>query len=222
MRSYFLLIQSEIKITLRQAFSWATPLLFFVIVVCFFPLALGPDAELLQTIAPSIIWIAAMLAMIISMGNLFRNDLEDGFLDILLQSHHSLTFIVFCKVISHWTTHALPLILISPILGFLLHLSAKEQGVLIITLLLGTPVFSLIGGIGAGLLIGIRHHGFLLPILIMPFYIPILIFGTGTIQVAEANQPLVAYFALMAAILFVTLAFAPLLTGMALKIGVNQ
>ncbi len=220
--SYFVFIQAELKITLRQAFSWITPLLFFVIVVCFFPLALGPDTELLQSIAPSIIWVAAMLAMIISMGSLFKIDADDGFLDIILLSPRSLTMLVFCKILSHWIMHALPLIIISPLLGFLLHLGTKELVVLMITLALGTPVFSLIGGVGAGLIIGIRNHGLLLPILIMPFYIPILIFGTGTIHLAEANQPVLAYYAIMAAILLVTLAFAPLFTGMALKIGVNQ
>jgi heme exporter protein B len=220
--SYFILIQSEIIMTLRQASSWMTPLLFFVIVVCFFPLALGPDSELLQTIAPSIIWVAAMLAMIISTGNIFRNDMEDGFLDILLLSQCSLTLLTLCKIFSHWLTHALPLIIISPLLAFLLHLPLKEQYVLMITLLLGTPVLSLIGGIGAGLVIGIRNRGLLLPILIMPFYIPVLIFGTGTIQIAATHQPVIAYYAIMAAILLITLAFAPLFTGMALKIGVNQ
>lgn len=220
--SYFIFIQTELKVILRQSASWITPLFFFVIVVCFFPIAVGPDPELLHSIGPSVIYVAAMLAMIISIGNLFRNDVEEGFLDLLLLSPRSLTLLVFCKIMSHWIMHALPLIIISPLLGFLLHLGPKEQVVLMITLLLGTPVFSLIGAVGAGLMIGIRNHGLLLPTLIMPFYIPILIFGTGAIQLASANQPIVAYYAIMAAILLITLAFAPLLTGMALRIGVNQ
>jgi heme exporter protein B len=206
----------------RQAFSWLTPLLFFIIVVCIFPLALGPDNELLQNMAPGIIWIAALLATVISIGNLFRNDADVGHLDTLLLSPHSLTLIVICKIFSHWLMYGLPLIFVSPLLGFLLHLSAKEEYALVLTLLLGTPVLSLIGGMGAALIVGIRNHGLLLPILIMPFYIPVLIFGTGTIQIAATHQPVIAYYAIMAAILLITLAFAPLFTGMALKIGVNQ
>jgi heme exporter protein B len=214
------IIKHELQITFRQAFSWLTPLLFFVIVVCLFPLAIGPDKTLLRAIAPGIIWIAALLAILISIGNLFRQDAEEGHLDLLLLSPHSLTLLVFCKIVSYWISHCLPLILMSPLLGFLLNLQLQEQLALIITLLLGTPVLVVLGAIGAALTVGIRTHGMLLPILIMPLYIPVLIFGAGTMIAANAHQPLAAYYAIMGALMLISLAFAPLLTGVALKVSV--
>ena len=218
----FSIIRHDIRITFRQAFSWLTPLLFFVIVVCLFPLAIGPDKAVLNKVAPGVIWVAALLSILISIGNLFRHDAEEGHLDMLLTSPHPLSLLVMCKIISHWTTHCLPLILISPLLGFLLELPPQEEYALVITLLLGTPVLSLLGAIGAALTVGIRTHGLLLPILIMPLYIPVLIFGTGTMLAASLHQPVGAYIAIMGALMLLSLTFAPLLTGMALRIGANQ
>lgn len=216
------IIRHEIIMTFRQAHSWLTPLLFFIMIVCLFPLALGPDKSLLNTIAPGIIWVAALLAILMSIGNIFQSDAQEGHLDLLLLSPYPLAILVLCKVFSHWITHGLPLILISPLLGFLLNLQPPVAYTLIITLVLGTPILSLLGAIGAALIVGIRGHGLLLPILIMPLYIPILIFGTGTVMVAAIHQPINGYCAIMAALLLVSLAFAPLLTGIALRIGVNQ
>ncbi len=220
--SLFIVIRHEILTTLRQAFSWLTPLLFFVIVVCLFPLALGPDDLILAKLAPGIIWVAALLAILLSINNLFQRDAEEGYLDSLLLSTHPLTLLVLCKVLSHWITHCLPLIMISPLLGILLHLQPHEEYALVITLLLGTPVLSLLGAIGAALTVGIRNHGLLLPVLIMPLYIPVLIFGTGTVIAASAHQPINGYFAILGAMTLFSLAFAPLLTSVALRIGVNQ
>lgn len=216
------IIYHETRMTMREAFSWLTPLLFFIIVVCLFAFAVGPNEELLKNMAPGIIWVAALLAITMSINHLFRYDAKEGFLDLLLLSPHPLTLLVICKIISHWLTHCLPLILISPLLGILLHLSVYEQITLILTLLLGTPVLSLIGSIGAALIIGIRGHGLLLPILIMPFYIPVLIFGTSAIIAASIHQPTLGYYAILGALMLLSLSFAPLLAGMALRIGVNQ
>jgi heme exporter protein B len=219
---FLLLLRHEILITYRQAFAWLTPLIFFVIVVCLFPLGLGSDNTLLTKAAPGIIWVAALLAILISIGNLFRYDAQEGFLDQMLLSPYPLTLLVISKIMSFWITQCLPLILISPILGLLLHLNFPQEMALFITLLLGTPVLCLLGAIGAALTIGIRGHGLLLPILIMPLYIPVLIFGTGTVMAAGTPYPLVGYFAIMGALLLLGLAFAPLLTGVALRIGANQ
>jgi heme exporter protein B len=221
MSNFVEIIYNDILLTMRQAYSWLTPLLFFIIVTCLFPLAVGSHQEILEKIAPGVIWVSVLLAILISIGHLFRHDADEGYLDLLLLSPHSLTLLVLCKTLSHWLTHCLPLILISPLLGFLLHLPPAKEYALIITLLLGTPVLSLIGSIGAALIIGIRSHGLLLPVLIMPFYIPVLIFGTGTI-IAAGNQPLIGYYAVMAALMLFSLAFAPLFASMALRIGVNQ
>lgn len=220
--TFIMLIHQEIRAHLRQAFSWITPFLFFILVVCLFPLSIGPNISLLKNIAPGIIWVAALLSIILSMGNLFRNDAQEGFLELLLLSPYPLTYLILCKIISHWIMYCVPLILISPLLGFLFYLTHYEILVLCITLLLGTPVLSLWGAIGAGLTIGIRGHGLLLPVLIMPLYIPILIFGTSAVITAHSLYPISGYFAIMSAILLFSLAFSPLLTSMALRTGVNQ
>jgi heme exporter protein B len=221
LNAFFQITRHEIKIMFRSTFSWITPVVFYVMVVCLFPLAIGHDQELLNSIAPGIIWVAALLATIISMGNLFRNDFEEGYLDLLLVSTYPLSLIALTKITSHWITHGLPLILISPLLGLLLNLSRAEHCALIFTLLLGTPVLSLIGAIGAALTVAIRGNEFLLPMLIIPFYIPILIFGTGIMLMTHNNEPVSAYYAMMGALVLLSLVFAPLLTGQALKIGAN-
>ncbi len=208
----------EINITLRSSFQWITPLIFYVLVVCMFPLALGHDQALLMTIAPGIIWVAALLATVISMGHLFRDDFNEGYLDLLLLSPYPLTLLALTKITSHWITHGLPLVLLSPLLGFLLDLSTEECCALIFTLLLGTPVLSLIGGIGAALTFTIRSHGLLLPLLIMPFYVPVLIFGTGIMTMTHNHEPVIAYYAIMGAWVLLSLVFAPFFTGQALKI----
>jgi heme exporter protein B len=217
----FSFLYHDIILSCRQSFSWITPLIFFIMVVCLFPIALGPDATVLNKIAPGIIWVAALLAILISLGKLFQDDIHEGHLDLLLLSPRSLTLLVCCKVLSFWMIHCLPLILISPLLGLLLHLNLLQESTLIVTLLLGTPVFCLLGAIGAALTVGIRGHSLLLPILIMPLYLPILIFGTGAVMTVTSYS-VNSDFAIMGAILLISLAFAPLLTGAALRIGVNQ
>ena len=222
MKNLLSILSHEIRILLRQAYAWFTPVLFFVIVVCLFPMAIGTDPVLLAKIAPGVIWVAALLAIVISMNTLFSHDATEGYLERWLLSTYPLTLLVFCKILSHWLTHCLPLILISPLLGFLLHLPTSEISALLLSLLVGTPVLMLLGAIGAALTVGIRSHGLLLPILIMPLYIPVLIMGTSLLTAAEVHQPIGGYLAMMGALMLVSLAFAPFLTGIALRIGANQ
>lgn len=216
------IIYYETKTIIREAHSWLTPLIFFIIVVCLFPFAVGPDPALLSKIAPGIVWVSALLAILISIDKLFRYDAKEGYLDLLLLSPMPLTLLVLSKVVGHWLTHCLPLVCISPLLGFLLHLPGNEVYALTMSLLLGTPVLVLIGAIGAALVVGVRNHGLLLPILIMPLYIPILIFGTCMVTAASLHQPISGYLAIMGAFMLLSLAFAPYLTSIALRIGVNQ
>lgn len=219
---FFTLIRYDMLQTYRQAHAWMTPLLFFVIVVCLFPLAMGSNEKLLEEIAPAIIWVAMLLAILLSVGNIFKEDVDTGLIDNLLLSRTSLTLIVFSKIISHWLMNCLPLILISPLLGMLLHLSFAESLTLFITLLLGTPVFSLLGAIGSALTVGIKHNGLLLPILIMPFYIPVLIFGSSAVIAVNENLSLHGYYAILLAFVLLSASFAPFLSGLALRVGVNQ
>lgn len=218
----FTMMYHELLLIFREAFSWITPLLFFIIIVCLFPLALGGDQALLTKAAPGIVWVAALLSILLSISNLFRQDAEEGYLDAMLLSAYPLSLVVLCKIASHWLTHSFPLIIISPLLGGLLNLNSQAEYALVISLLLGTPVLTLLGAIGAALVVGIRGHGLLLPILIMPLYIPVLIFGTGTIMAASNQAPLGGYFAIMGAMMLFTFTFAPFLTGIALRMGVDQ
>lgn len=216
------IIYHEIIISLRHAFSWVTPLLFFVLVVCLFPLSIGPDTSLIQQAAPGIIWVCALLAILISLGSLFKNDADDGSLDAVLLSSRPLILLVGSKLAAFWLTHCLPFILISPVLGILLQLQVAEIGALCLSLLLGTPVLILLGAIGSALIVGIRGNGLLLPMLIMPLYIPVLIFGTSMMIAANQGTLFNGQIALMMASLLVSIGFAPLFTGMALRIGANE
>lgn len=222
MRSLLLLIYYDIRANLRQAFAWLAPLLFFMMVVCLFPLALGPDTQLLAHIAPGIIWVTALLAVMSSVGQLFSREADEGILDLWLLSPQGLVGLVLSKAISHWLMHSLPLIVITPFLALLLGISWQEQVILEMTLLLGTPVFSLVGAMGAALVVGLRGHGLLLPVLTMPLYVPVLIFGAGTVLASGNGQPITSGMALLGALLLLTLAVAPILTSVALRIGVNQ
>lgn len=217
-----LIVYYDMLTTLRQAHAWLTPVLFFAIVVCLFPMAVGANTNIMTNIAPGILWVASLLAVLLSVGNIFSRDAQEGFLDILLLSSTPLILIVFCKTLSHWLTHCFPLIVISPVLGILLGLNLHQDNMLMMTLLLGTPVLSLLGAIGAALVTGIRGSGLLLPVLIMPLYIPVLIFGTGTLIAANANLPINGYFAIMGAFILLTIGFSPLLASLALRTGVNQ
>lgn len=221
-KNAMLLVRYDILQTFRQPHAWLTPLLFFVIVVCLFPLAIGPDELILQKIAPAIIWVAVLLAILLSIGTLFQAEEQTGFLDVVLLSRTSLTTLVFCKILSHWLTNCLPLIIISPLLGVLLHLTFSQETALVLTLLLGTPVLSLLGAIGAALTVGIKQNGLLLPILVMPLYIPVLIFGTSAVLAASENLPLSGYYAILLAFVLLSLSFAPFLSGLALRVGANQ
>ncbi len=205
------LIRYDIIRTLRRGFSVVTPLLFFTMIICLFPFAIGDNARL---IAPGIIWVAALLAVLLSIDTLFTKEWETGCLDHLLLSPYSLTQLVSIKLLSHWITYSLPLIIISPVLGLLLHLPPPVIKTLMITLLLGTPVLTLFGALGAALMIGIRENSVLLPILILPFYIPVLIFGTSAIT-TPGSLPL------LGALLLFSIATLPFLITQALKIGVD-
>jgi heme exporter protein B len=216
------IIKYDIRVTIRQAYSWLTPLLFFIIAISLFPLAISPDKVLLKQIAPGIIWVTALLSILISIDHLFKNDASQGYLDLFLLSTHSLPMLVLSKILSYWLTHCLPLIIISPLFSALFNLEKQEEITLIVTLLLGTPILCLLGAIGAALIVGIRQSGLLLPILIMPLYIPVLIFATAALLATSYHQPVTAYYAILAALLLFSLVLSPLITSMALRIGANQ
>ncbi len=215
------IVVREWSIAVRNPGQWLNPLLFFVIVVSLFPLGIGPSPATLETIAPGIMWVSALLAVLLSLDALFDADYADGTLEQMVLSGQSMSLIVLAKVLVHWLLSGLPLLVLSPILGLLLNLSLDTMPVLMISLFLGTLTMSLIGAIGAALTVGLNQAGVLLSLLVLPLTVPVLIFGSASVAAAasdiSANGPLL----ILAAVLILALSLAPLATALALKIGVS-
>jgi heme exporter protein B len=214
-------LRRDLLLSVRQRSEALNPILFFVLVVSLFPLGIGPGPAMLREIAPGIIWIAALLATLLSMERLFRSDFEDGALEHLLLSPHALPLLVLAKILAHWLVTGLPLILVSPLLGVIMHLPGDTLGVLALTLLLGTPILSLIGAIGVGLTVGLRRGGVLLTLLILPLYVPVLIFGSSAITAAASGLPASGQLALLGAMLALSLTLSPFATAAGLRISVE-
>jgi len=212
-------INYEMKSIQRDWWNWIIPVVFFVMVAALFPLAIGNNPELLTQIASGIIWIAALLATLLSCGNLFKNDAQSGHLDVLLTGALPVSAILFCKIACHWLAFCGPLILITPLLGIFFKMEVAHIQLLIITLLLGTPILCLLAASLAALTINLENKNLLLPLLIMPLFIPILIFGTGIVLATPAEVS--AGLALLGAMLLLSIGFLPLMTMLALKVGVN-
>lgn len=215
---FFNIIRHDLIIAYRRRGDWINTWLFFVIVVSLFPLAITPDRDLLHTIAPGLIWVAALLSMLIALSHFLRPDNEDGSLLLLLLSPYPLSWLLFAKMIAFWLVSAFPLMMITPLLALMLHLSFLETGVLMLTLLIGTPVFIGIGGVGMALTIGLRQQNVLLALLILPLCIPVLIFGTGAVINLELGSSQGAL-ALLSAMFMLTMPLAPVAAAMALKSG---
>lgn len=204
----------------RQADVLIT-LFFFIIVVSLFPLGVGPEMNILRAIAPGVLWVAALLASMLSLGRLFSIDYMDGTLEQLLISPSPLFILVLGKMISHWLVSGLPLVLMAPILGIQYDLSMEALSVLTLSLLIGTPILSLIGAIGAALTLGVRGGGVLVSLLVLPLYIPILIFGAGAVEASAAGLGYDAHFSLLGAFLLVSLVFAPWAVAASLRISME-
>ncbi len=211
----------DLTLAMRVKAEVLTALFFFVIVVSLFPLGVGPEIETLRTIAPGVLWVAALLASMLSLNRLFAGDYLDGTLEQLLLASEPLSVIVLAKVAAHWLISGLPLVLISPVLGMQLGLDGDSILLLMATLALGTPVLSLIGAVGAALTLGVRGGGVLLSLLVLPLYIPVLIFGAGAVESARAGLGAEAHVSLLGAFLLLALLLAPWATASALKISLD-
>jgi heme exporter protein B len=219
--AFALIVKRDLMIAFRHRDDIINPLLFFVIVVTLFPLGVGPESTILSRIAPGIIWVAALLATLLSLDRLFKSDHRDGSLEQMLLSPHPVFILVLAKIFAHWLLTGLPLILIAPLLAVLLHLNESSYGALMLTLLLGTPVLSLLGAIGVALTVGIKKGGVLLSLLVLPLYSPVLIFATSAIDTAAMNLPYSGQLAIIAAIFFASLTLAPFAVSAALKVSTN-
>jgi len=215
------LLRRDFILTWRRRGDALNPLLFAVMVVSLFPFALGPEAETLARIAAGTIFVAVLLAMLLSLDALFRSDLEDGSLEQLLLSPHPLALLIAAKVLVHWLTTALPLIAIAPLLAQLLHLPANVLPVLLAALALATPLLSLIGAVCVALTVGMRRSGMLLTLLVLPLIVPALIFGAGACNAAQAGFAFIAPLLWLGAWLALALVLAPLAAAAALKISLT-
>jgi heme exporter protein B len=219
--AFLSLFRRDLTLAFRHRAEMANPLLFFVIVVTLFPMGITPEARILETIAPGVIWVAALLAAMLSLDTLFRSDFEDGALEQILLSPHPAAVLVLAKVLAHWLVTGLPLILVAPLLGVLLALPGEAMWVLVATLALGTPVLSLVGAIGTALTVGLRRGGVLLSLLVLPLYIPVLIFGSNAVGTAADGLPVVGQLYFLGALLVLSLTLAPLAIAAALRISLS-
>lgn len=221
MAVFLAVLTRELKLAWRHRGELVNPLLFFVLIVSLFPLAIGASPLLLNQVGPGIIWVAALLATLLGLEALFRPDHEDGSLEALLASPVSPWLWIGGKLLSHWLLTGLPLVLISPMLALLMHLGADESWALIWSLLLGTPVLSLIGAIGAGLTLLLQRGGLLLSLLVLPLYIPVLIFGAGAVIAAQSGLDYSGQLAFLAALLALAACLAPWALLSALKLSIH-
>ncbi len=217
----FALVGRDLRLALRQRSDAGTVVLFFVLTASLFPFAIGPEPNILLRIAPGVIWVTALLAVLLSLERLFLADYEDGSLELLALAPGSLGLAVLAKCLAHWLTTGLPVILAAPLIGLLYGLEPGVFPVLMGAMLLGTPSLSLVGAIGAALTLGARRGGVLVPLLVLPLYVPMLIFGVLAVDAALAGLPARPYILLLAALLLAALPLAPLAAAAALRQAVE-
>ncbi len=215
------LLKREVSVAMRQKGEVLTPLVFFVVIASLFPLGIGPESALLLRMAPGVLWVSALLAAMLSLQRLFATDYADGSLEQMALSTTPLGLLVVAKALSHFLLSGLPLVLMAPVLGLQFGLDGRALGILMLSLLLGTPTLSLIGSIGAALTLGVRGAGVLLSLLILPLYIPVLIFGAGAVEADAAGMGAGGHLSLLAALLVLSAFFAPLATTTALRISLE-
>jgi heme exporter protein B len=220
-RAFALLLKRDLTLAMRHRAEMVNPLLFFILVTSLFPLGVGANPNLLQAIGPGVIWVAALLAALLSLDNIFRSDFEDGTLEQFLLSSHPVSVLVLAKVTAHWLVTGLPLLLVSPLLGVLLGLTGDGIRILMLTLLLGTPVLSLLGAVGVALTVGLRKGGMILSLLVLPLYVPLLIFAAGAVDTASAGLPVSAHLLFISALLVLALSLSPPATAAALRISLS-
>lgn len=215
------LLWRDLQLVIRRHADIVATLFFFVIAASLFPLGVGADPKLLKAIAPGVLWVSALLSAMLSLGRLFSADHLDGTLEQILLSPVPLTLVVAAKVLSHWLVSGVPLILLAPLIGLQFDMAPQELWVLTLSLLLGTPLLSMIGSIGAALTLGVRGAGVLVAILILPLYIPVLIFGAGAVVASATGMSPQAGLSLLGALLVLGVVFAPLAAAAALRVSLE-
>jgi heme exporter protein B len=218
---FILVIRRDLTLAMRRRADALTTLIFFVLVVSLFPLAVGSELDMLRKMAPGVVWVAALLASMLSLGRMFSADYLDGTLEQMLLVPQSLSMLVLSKIVAHWMLSGLPLVLIAPVLGLQFDMTGQALLVLVVALLLGTPVLSMIGAIGAALTLGLRGGGVLVSLLVLPLCIPVLIFGAGAVTAVTSGMSAVSNLSLLGAFLLMSLLFTPWVAAQALRISME-
>ncbi|QQD21936.1 heme exporter protein CcmB [Oceanospirillaceae bacterium ASx5O] len=215
-------IKRDLLLAARNAGEWLNPLMFFLMVAALFPLAVDPDPKFLSKIAGGVIWVAALLATLLSLDALYKADVEDGSLEQWLASGESLYAMALGKALVHWCISGLPLTLMAPVLGLMLNMPDEAYAALLLSLLIGTPVLSLLGAVGAALTAGVRSGGLLLSLLILPLYIPVLIFAASAVYHASIGMDYNGQLGFLGALLALALCLTPFAASAALKLNLSR
>ena len=220
MRHLFLTVLArDLKLAARRRIDSLLPVVFFLVAISLFPLGVGPEPQTLRQIAPGIVWVCALLATMLSVNTLYAGDLADGSLEQMLRAPASAVAVALAKASAHWLVAGLPLIVAAPVIGLLFDMSGPALATLVVGLLLGTPILSLLGGLGAALTLGLRSGGLLLILIVLPLATPTLIFGAGAVDAVESGLSAAGHHSLLAALLIATLVGAPAATAAALRIS---
>jgi heme exporter protein B len=219
--AFSLLLKRDLVLAYRRRAELVNPMLFFVLVTAMFPLGIGNDPKLIEAVGPGVIWVAALLAALLSLDSMFRSDYDDGSLEQFMLSAHPVSILVLAKIFAHWLVTGLPLFLVAPLLAVLLHIPGSAIPTLMLTLLLGTPVLSLIGSVGVALTVGLRRGGVILSLLVLPLYVPVLIFASDAVKTAIVGIPTTAQLSILSAMLVGSLVLAPLATAASLRISLS-
>ena len=216
-----LVIRRDLLLAMRRRADVLTTLIFFVMVVSLFPLGVGPEPDMLRKMASGVLWVAALLSSMLSLPRMFSADYVDGTLEQMMLAPQSLTMMVLGKIVAHWMLSGLPLVLIAPVLGLQFDMSAQALWILVVGLLLGTPVLSMIGAIGAALTLGLRGGGVLVSLLVLPLCIPVLIFGAGAVEAVNGGMGVASNLSLLGAFVLFALVFTPFVAAQALRISME-
>lgn len=211
----------ELRVAFRHRAEIANPLWFFLMVITLFPLAIGPDPQLLARLTPGIIWVAALLSSLLALERLFRDDFQDGSLEQLMLLPLPLPVVVLAKVMAHWTVTGLPLLILSPLAALLLGMDVYGWKIMALTLLLGTPTLGFLGAPGVGLTVGLKRGGVLLSVLVLPLTIPLLIFAAAAMDAAAMHLPVEGYMAILGALLAGSATLSPFATAAALRVSMQ-
>lgn len=221
MKPFLALVKRDLTLGLRRKSQIYQPLVFQLLVVTMFPLGLGSGAKTLSLIAPAVIWILALLASLLTLDQIFKNDYDDGSVESYVLTSYPLPVVVMAKVLAHWLLSGLPLVLFSPIIAVLLHLNNTSYGILMLSLLLGTPIFSFIGSIGSALTMSLKHGGLLLTVLVMPLLTPVLIFGASAVVETTLGNSATMQLSVLAGLLVLSITFVPFASAAAIKINLE-